>query len=611
MATKRKNKEGVDFDISRAAIDIVRQEKTQWEYAQVWITDRVSFNIRPLIRQCRKNYWGVFNTLVDPVTQREKIWVPLTESVCESIVKNIDLDTKDINVRAKHPKDAAQAIIVRSKLQETLQEMGFGELLDVMERQLVIDGTVVWKTFMGKDETGKTCLDVRQVDLLNVYIDPTAKSIQEAYRFTERALMTPSEVKNQKEWINTKGIVGTVNLSPIDAQLNGMTTGANQNYEMVDVYEMWGYFPKSLITGRLTDKKIEVEGRIIVSGLDNPGKERVHLIEERKPGKRPYQECRYKTVQGSWYGRGAAEMLIVLQEWINTIVNIRVNRSYVSQLGIFKIKRGSNITNQMMRRLVSNGSVMVNTMDDIQQLVVQEAGPTSYQDEETARSWAERITQAFEVATGERLPSSTPATNAAIQSNSAQSTFVMVKEGIGMFLERWLQKNVLPYIKRNIKPGDVIAIAGTVDEVNMLTEQLANNLVMKELEKQSNKNPGIIFDPEQIELERQRILAQLQRNPERYIKLGEDEYDPTGFNVIIDITNEKMDKAVLANNLISALQFAPEYREATIAQIYDLMGLNPYAMKRMQPEMPQMQQPTGNVQPMQSANQVTQQALTL
>jgi hypothetical protein len=55
-------------DIEDAAAALVKREKNQWEDATVFVTDRVAFQMRNLIRILRKNYWGIFDEQIDPTT---------------------------------------------------------------------------------------------------------------------------------------------------------------------------------------------------------------------------------------------------------------------------------------------------------------------------------------------------------------------------------------------------------------------------------------------------------------------------------------------------------------------------------------------------------------
>lgn len=562
-------------DIEREAISIVRDEKTQWETATAFITEKVAFNMRELIRLMRKNYWGVFDTPKDPITKRDKIWVPLTEYFVDSAVKNVDLDTKDINFRAKKPSATGLSTLVKAVTKCQLDEDGFGEDLDDLIRRMAIDGTSVWKT-IPVTEDGKKVPKRVNVDLLNIYIDPTARSIQEAYRFTERSLMTEQEVRAMSGWINTEGIEGTLGLPKTDSQY----TTEQGTTKLVDVWEMWGKGPKSLITGKQKDTE-EVDLHIIVSGLDGGGKARVHLIETYK-GFKPYEEAWYIRVPGRWYGKGIAEKLMWLQLWINTVVNVRINRAMVSQLGIFVARRGAGITAQMLSKMAANGVIVTNDPSDIQQLRVQEASEASYKDEDVIHSWGQRTTSAFDVVTGEQLPSSTPATNAAIQARNAQSAFGLIKEGIGMFLQRYLKRHYIPIIFKNIKLSDIIRVSESSDSLRELDEKLANVYLYDALDRMP---PGTFFDPMQVEQERQRILAQLSnQGTNRYFELF-DELDPTLYDVQVYVTNEEFDKSVMLQDLISMLNVAPEFRGQIIREAFDLMGLT-FRAPEMTPMMP-------------------------
>jgi hypothetical protein len=100
-------------EIETLACGIVDREVTAWETGTAFITDRVAFQMRNLTRLLRKNYWGAFDEPVDPQTGRRKIWHPLTEYLVEAAVKNIDLDTKDIDFRAKKSSAQAFKIVLR------------------------------------------------------------------------------------------------------------------------------------------------------------------------------------------------------------------------------------------------------------------------------------------------------------------------------------------------------------------------------------------------------------------------------------------------------------------------------------------------------------------
>lgn len=570
--------------LEREAIALTKREVTAWEQSHVFVTEKVAFAMRNLIRQCRKNYWGVFDEPIDPTTGRKKIWVPLTESVTESAVKNIDLDTKDINFRAKHAGAVGYTHLVRSAVKHELDEMYFGEHLDQLLRNVAIDGTAVWKTFEQKEE-GKYCVKIRPVDLLNFYTDPTAPTLHESSANIERALIPVSDFMKMSEWKNKEKASVTKSTARVDEMFNANNTDVTGETPFVEVWERWGLTPKSLITGDLKDKDTYVEAQIVISSLlKNPV---VHFIKENKDC-RPYEEAWYSRIANRWYGRGIAEKLLMMQTWMNTVVNIRINRSYVQQLGIFKIRRGSGVTPQMLSRLAANGAVQVDDMKDLEQLVVQEASMASYKDEDVIQTWAARVTSAFEVVTGEALPASTTATAVAQQSSTARSEFELIKEGIGMFLQRWINDHVLPIVEKNLKPDHVLRLTGNPDELRALDEQIVNKMLYAEVQKMIGE--GKFIDPNSLQFAQQSAIQKFQAmGKDRYVPIDEG-IDADDYTAEVYITNEEFDKGVMVQNLLTVLQMAPEIKDQTLKHIFDLMGLDPVSFA---PALPQAVAPTG------------------
>ena len=591
------------------AITLVSTEFQQWRNATAFVTSKIAFNVRVLLETLRKNYYGIFDEPNDPSTGQKKIWIPLTESVVDSIVKNIDLDSKDINIRAKRPGAVGLASFIRSLVKNELEEIGFGEMLDEMERFLCVDGTVVWKTYIVNNGKEKE-IKVKRVDLLNFFLDPTASNVQDT-TVIERAVMTVDEIKSMDGWEHTDDLIGA-NVSRNDSQLAGSST-LQVAGDLVEVFERWGLMAKSMITGNADDKEL-IHGHIVVSGT-NGTPNRVHLIEENteEDGEgnviKPYEECWYMKGLNRWHGRGPAEKIMMLQIYMNTIMNIRITRSKVAQLGIFKIRKNSGITPQMLSKLAANGVISVNDPSDIEQMVMQEASQASYQDEQNISSWAAKVTSAFESITGEGLPSSTPATNAVIENRMAQSQFVMVRKGVGMFLQRWLTRHYLPKLAKTITKGDITRMTGEMDDIKNFDNTLANGMVKAKVDEMVAA--GQIPTVDQIKNEKERVKARLaSTGNERFIEIMKSP-DMTEYDVAIDITNEEIDKGVLVQNLMQAMTIAGTIPDsgvdisAVLSQVFDIMGLDSTNLKKKEAALPQQPapQPAGQMPPQQPQGQ--------
>lgn len=561
------------------AIRIVDEERRSWQRAIFFVTKDVAFDMRLLIESNRKNFWGVYEKPIDEATGREKMWIPMTMRDVEIMWKNSDIDLKDMMFRAKHDKAVISAQIARYVVKNELEKMFFGETLDETLRQMLIDGTVVWKTW---EENGK--LRRRTVDLLNCFIDPTAQSIQDAYRFTERARLLPSQIAQMSGWSNTKGIKGKERLDEVAISM-GTSTMNRTTGKYQDVWEMWGMIPKWLVTDQ-KDHDEEAEGHIVVSGIE-AGDQRVHLIElnTKKDNDgvilKPYEEGRLAKIAGRWYGLGIPERELALQEWLNTSTNLRINRQYIAQLGLFKLRAGSGVTPQMVSNLASSGIIPVNNMDDFQPLAIPPPDPSAYNDEAIIKEWAQAITQAYPIASGESLPASQTATASSIQNSNAKTSFSMVKDAMEFLLKRWMDRHAMPIIAKGLKVGDVVRVMNGMDGYQDLAEQIVAHYAQEWMDEY-----GSNIDPQSMQRAMSAAIEELKRRPQLFLEC-EEEILTNGLEVSFYTNDESLDTQSTVQNLIAMSQADPEARESYMQSAMDLMGLaRPSRKPQPQPGTP-------------------------
>lgn len=558
-------------DVEAAAIALVKGEVSAYENPHYRITEDISFDIFNLIRQCRKNYHGVFDKPKDATTGRDKIHPRLTMAVVEGVVKSIDMDMKHWSWRsAVGRKGIPTAQILRLASHKHMKNTFFGEMLDENERTMCIDGTAITKSWI-KTVNGKEKLVTVPVDRLNFYIDPTARSIADAHRVTERAVKTVSQVKSM-DWENTNDLEGNSNLNS-----NPVEGSEQKTSKDVDVYETWGQIPEWIVKNdpSLMASGKEIEAQIVTSGIksDHP---RLHLIEENKKKDRegnpirPYVEMRYRKIQGRWDGLGVAEQIWTLEMWKALTINTRINRNTLAQLGIFTVKKDRGIAPNALSRIASNGVIRVRDHDDIAQLPIAEAGAGSYKDEEVIEDLAQKLTGAFEVAVGDALPASTTATNGAIMDKNASKTWKVVRDQIGYWGTKWSDWHLKPYIGNQIKKGEILSVTGDMAEFDKMRKQAVAYLVDKKMEE--------LFEQKKFPTAEavQRAFASAE---ERIMQDGSLFFEVMG-DIILDgvdaevqITNEDLNVGVLMNNIIQLMQIdqeaTPYYREV----IADLMGI--------------------------------------
>lgn len=570
-------------DRDRLAVSTLQNFIQSLEKQVVFVTEKVAVDVRDLIRTLRKNYWGVYDNPIDKAG-RTKLWQALTEFVCDQHAIKSDLDAKDISWRAKHPEFVADAELARPVTQSYLADTNFGEDMDYSAMYRAIDGTVVWKVWEEKIE-GDYVPQRRIVDLLNFYIDPTARSIAESPIIAERTLMTVNEIAAMTGWANTD----LENLTADDSNRNDRE---NKNgttdfgYAMRDVWEVWGLLPPAIFG----EKGGDVQGRMVISGLDS-GNPAVHLIEKNtkklkgaKFAYKPYEEMWAQRVPGRWYGKGPAEKVVELQKYVNLLLNTRVTRHTLSQMGIWKVRENSGITQKSIAGIAANGVVKVRDMADIEQVVVSEARST-YSDEDRAMDWARKITGVAESLTGESLPASTPATNAALAAQGAQDFFSNQKERDGHFYRRLFARHIWPVLAKNIDKGYIARFFRADRKWSELLERVAVNKVTEAMEKLA-ADTRQVPTPEQVSAAIAQAKRDLEASGQLFVtavgKVTDD------LEATIEATNESMDVAVTIDKLFKAAELLPNSADYLIRQALDVLGVAQPPANVSQPQAPQM-----------------------
>ena len=161
-------------------LNTLNMEKAEWDDASVFVTDKESYLMRRVIENARRYTSGIFEKRYDEVTGEKKIWDPMTETAIDNVVKSIDLDTKDVLITPGRPSAVGIVPLVKAMVLNLFKKIDFGQLLNDLTRIMAMDGTVVVKSEIVENvNTGKREIRSRIVDNLNLWLDPSAKSIQD------------------------------------------------------------------------------------------------------------------------------------------------------------------------------------------------------------------------------------------------------------------------------------------------------------------------------------------------------------------------------------------------------------------------------------------------
>lgn len=553
-------------DAEKEAISLLDNEVTNWEEGEVYVTDDKSFYMKRVVKNARKNFFGIFEKEYDKVTKRKKLFIPLTEKLVEGIVKNIDIDTKDIKVKAKNSGAYEVAAIFRYVLKYYLDKVQFGKILNTIIRMAAIDGTAFVKTWKEKGE-----LKIRVVDRLNIIADPSANDLTET-PLIERNFLSIPEFRNENpEWANIDVQTGSHQIDRTGFDKESQHYTNKSEIPMVDVYERYGFFEKFILTNKESDRGDFVYGLIVASGLKDGGGV-IHLIKEVK--KNPFVIVKYKDIWNRLDGRGVAEMAFHLQAYINEIVNTRMNTARIAQMGLFKIRGG--VTPQQFSKLFSTSAIKLKgARDDIERLDTGTVDPSSYRDEATADTWARDVTGAFDQ---NQVTASTPATNALIQERGTQQGFNLVQENIGFALEELIEDHVIPIIRQLIKKGDIIRMTGNAADFEKIQDKFIDQEVYTKA-KDYIAAGGLLTD-EEMEAEKESLRATMNRQGEdRFLEITDKAFD-TDFDIDIQIGEDKLNPALIAQSVTQALGIAAQFpgsrinTDEALKEIFDSLGLD-------------------------------------
>lgn len=567
----------------------MKSEKANWEEGDVWVTDKVGFHMRNTIKKARKNYLSIYDNPTDPLTGRQKVFVPFTEWTVDNVYKNIDLDLKDVKVVSRKPDAYGISKIFRYILNTILDKANFSFTLnEMLKNGVCVDGTGFLKVWR---EGRNLC--IKFIDRLNMIVDPSAETLDDT-PVMERNLLTISEAQEyEKDWENFQFIKGQ---NDVDRVSGLRENKVSSEIPYVEVFERYGYLPLFCLTGDEKDKDTYEYMLSIVSNLD--GEPICHKIKKVK--KHPYGMFKLKTVKNRLDGRGAPETVFNIQAFLNEVINSRLNVSRIAQTQLFKLR--GNITPQQLSRLFQTGAIKLDGASDIEPIDTGTIDPSSYKDEEQAYQWGQRVTQTVRE---DEVTSSTPATNALIQERGAAKGYNQIQEGLSIALSKFLEEKVTPLIKEIIKMEPVLKFTGDAQDLETLDDKLAKNLIYTEFEKYKSKWGYYPFLTEmELDQKIEDLKDQLKAQGNvRYMQMDEDSKNlfDTDYDIAIELDEERINPSVEAQQLVQLMGIMGQAGmpiEPMLTELLDLMGKDPtpilerikQARQQQQMQMQQAQQ---------------------
>lgn len=516
----------------------VRKEKDVFEHERITIVPGYTFSQRETLNQIELYHNSRFMTGDLDDDGWKKPFFNIVRKPCMVASKEIDLDTKDILIRAENG-DYVTAELMAGELKQWLKDQNFGKDLNEYADNAPKYGSVVVK----KVKNRLYCVDVKKLVLSN----QSADSLDQT-DIIEPHLYTINELK----------LAATENGWDAEKVKTFIAYLESKGKFLAGIDERYGYLPESdVIQGGSADKLVYAVA--IVAGADELEKsadgktetEMGQVLHVAAIDTHPYREWHFMKVPGRWLGLGFVELLFDAQIRANEVAYYKAKGLIYTSLHLFQTD-DDTITKNMLNDVKNGDVIRTQQGRSITPVIVDERNLAHYGSEE--QRWDSNVadlTFTPEIITGEGLPSGTPARSAIITDQNVKKFFDRKREDFGIWVRELIRKDILPLFKQEKNQKHVFSFTGVGPERDRLEELVVNTRLVAAFEdflKRTGRVPALAEWQRFEGTERQRIA----RSRSLDIKMAEGLYEHLDerLDVVITKENEDTDAKIAGRQLV-------------------------------------------------------------
>ena len=533
----------------------------------VQITKGYDFNQKDNIKKLELYRASRFESGQVDSQGNKKFFFNIVNPQCGNSTKNIDIDRKDIRVRALRAKDRIKAMLYTDELKEWMRKEKFGVLLNNLSENLPIYGSEVWK------KVGKTIVR-RPLRYLKfdpaIANSPNNYNIQSPYMIDEHSF-TPSELEDMVTHGWDKDAVADTTEKMRLAK----------NYD-ITVYEYYTEVPNKE-AGKKGDgwtmavSYIACSDTLVKKKMDKENVFKFMKVLYVSPVKEiPYKKVDYLKIEGRAQGLGVGEMLFPLQERRNEMGNQKAAAMRIASKTILQT-RDKKVEGNILDEL-DNGDI-IKVDSEITQVATEERNLGAYaQEENNIIKDTRDNANAQEILTGESLPSRTPFRLGVLQQENAAKLFDFIRENLGMFVEEVLIEWVLPEFEKDTNKEHIFETYSR-DTIKAIMKEHNNYRINEAIKKYVIVN-GSFPSEEDLLLLEETLMQNI--GDTKFVKVIKDYYKGFDKDLDIDITGEKHNSAQQVetlNNLMMLIAQNPAVTQdpqlqGLLDQVLELTGVS-------------------------------------
>lgn len=496
----------------------------------------------------------------------------------DSETKNIDFDTKDINLYSDQKEDTSAIFILQSALKEYLKNTEQAIAINDAVEECSGWGNVVWK------EDKKTPNGYSRIDLTNFYITNQAARTLNDTICIERHILTQSQLRKKKGiWKNVDEVIKNCPLKEYEQTLEGVMVDEKKT-PFYEIYERNGETQLSQLKEAKGEKWTKADedtfvlAKIIVAAKGKNGKDIQNVLFAAQIDKMPYKEYHRGVYKGRWWREGHYELKFDVQVRLNEIGNEIANGLRWAGKTIF-YSADRLIAKNILTDL-RNGDII--KTKDIKQVQTRMEGF-----DQLANEWnrlvdlGNKIVNSYEVVQGETMPSGTPLGLGNLLNVNANKLYGFIRQKLCIAVKGIYEDWVIPKLIKELKLKDIIRLTGDTAYIKRFNEMVINGWYLNNL---------IALGPHDKDFAdalKADKLDELQKNPNVMVKLVEDMWESVKPRVYVNITGE----GVNLNANIQKLQFAiqleadPIRRSGLTDMMFSKMGIDTSTLPKANPEL--------------------------
>ena len=508
----------------------IRNEKTDFITKTVEIAPGYTFSQHSTIERIEAYFNSRFLSGPNDPDGWTKPFYNIVRKPCAVASKEIDLDTKDIIIRAEN-RDYITAELMAAEFKQWMKDQGFAADLNEYADLCPEYGSVVIKKVKNRLHT------VRLKGL--VLSNPQAKSLDhtniiEPHSYSREEFLTEAE---KRGWDEAK-VQEVLDIYDAAGKVD------------IEVDERYGWCSEAeLKAGGDANKMVYTlclaAGTDMLDKKEEDGKEAIltekGVVLYHEPIKKhPYREWHWARVPGRWLGLGFVEMLFDPQVRINE--NAYHKAKALGWLSLhFFFTDDETITRNLFND-AKNGDVIRGQKEaKFQEIQMGERNLSYYNSEE--QRWdknAADLTFTPEIISGESLPSGTPARTGILLDQNVKKYFDRKREDFGIWVKSLIEDDIMPQFVAEKGKAHTFSFSGTGNDREALEKRVLDMRMVAIFQQYVDQNHKI---PSASEWQRLKLIEQqkISASPTLDIDIDEGAYANLKYRLDVVITKENED----------------------------------------------------------------------